>query len=218
MDITAIRKTYNRYARFYNLYFGSVMHPGRKAVVNKLGCKSGDRILEVGIGTGLSIPLYPPTTHITGIDISSTMLERAHAYYTKKGLQNVDLAIMDAENMSFPDNIFDKAVCMYVVSVAPHPERLINEMRRVCKPDGELLIVNHFQHQNQLISSLERLIAPLSDLLGFRPDLSLDTFLADTRLEITECSPVNLFGYWTLLRAPNNKETMDDVLARQATA
>jgi len=120
-------------------------------------------------------------------------------------LDNVTLEVMDAEDMSFPDDSFDKVVAMYVASVVPHADRLVNEMRRVCKPDGELFIVNHFQHANPLIGSAEHLAAPLSKLLGFRPDFSLDAFLAETGLNVVQRSPVNLFGYWTLLRAHNNK-------------
>jgi phosphatidylethanolamine/phosphatidyl-N-methylethanolamine N-methyltransferase len=206
LNIEAIQKTYRRYAQVYDLYFGAVFHPGRQAVIQRMNCRPGERILEVGVGTGLSLPLYPRDVNITGVDISPEMLERAQDRVAKDSLTNVQaLEVMDAEDMSFPDDSFDKVIAMYVASVVPNPSDLVNEMRRVCTQDGELYIVNHFQHTNPIIGSVERLVAPLSKHLGFRPDFSLRKFIMETGLEVVEQSQVNLFGYWTLLRARNNK-------------
>ena len=206
MDIDAIQKSYRRYARVYDFYFGAVFEPGRRAVIDRMHCRPGDHVLEVGVGTGLSLPLYPDHVFITGIDLSAEMLARAQARIERDGLGNVELSEMDAEQMSFADNSFDKVVAMYVASVVPHPDRLVTEMRRVCKPRGELFIVNHFHSTNPVIAWLEKMIAPLSSMLGFRPDFSLDKFLRDTGLEVVDKSQVNLLGYWTLLRAVNNKQ------------
>src|SRR5690242_17223623 len=146
MELEAIKKAYRRYARLYDLYFGAVFQPGRKAVVQRMDCQSGQRVLEVGVGTGLSLPLYPKDAHVTGIDISPEMLERARTRLAREGIARptIELHVMDAERMIFPDDSFDKVVAMYVVSVVPHPKRLVDEMRRVCKPNGEIFIVNHF--------------------------------------------------------------------------
>ncbi|MFA7097714.1 MAG: methyltransferase domain-containing protein [Gammaproteobacteria bacterium] len=210
MNIDAIQKAYRRYAQVYDLYFGALFQPGRQAVIEKMDCRPGDRILEVGVGTGLSLPLYPSDVQVTGIDISVEMLERAKKRVMRENLRHVAaLEVMDAEQMRFEDNSFDKVIAMYVASVVPHPVRLINEMQRVCKEGGELFIVNHFKHANPVIGGLESLIAPLSKLLGFRPDFSLPDFIRETQLNIQERSPVNLFGYWTLLRARNNKEALE---------
>ncbi len=207
MDIDAIQNAYRRYARFYDLYFGMLFHRGRKAVVDGMKCKSGEKILEVGVGTGLSLPLYPADITVTGIDISPEMLEKARARIARDGLDNVsDLQVMDAECMQFPDNHFDKVVAMYVVPVVTSPAGLVEEMRRVCKPHGEIFIVNHFQSTNPVISRLERLLAPYAEFLGFHPDLCFDTFIQETGLDVIERSGVNLFGYWTLLRARNSKQ------------
>lgn len=209
MDIEAVQRAYRRYAQLYDVYFGLIFQPGRKAILQRMDCRPGEHILEVGVGTGMSLPLYPHATQVTGIDISHEMLARARARKQRYELDNVlALQQMDAENMDYPDNSFDKVTAMYVASVVPSPERLVNEMRRVCKPDGELFIVNHFAHKNVLVGGMERLIAPLSKVLGFRPDFSLEEFIADTGLDVVEQSPVNLFGYWTLLRASNNKSTL----------
>ena len=205
MDLDAILKSYRRYARGYDLYFGALFQPGRRAVVERMHCRPGDRILEVGVGTGLSLPLYPPTVQVTGVDISPEMLARAMARAHRHDLGHVTLRCLDAAHMDFPDDCFDKVVAMYVVSVAPDPVRLVNEMRRVCRPRGEIYIVNHFHHANALVGGVERLAAPLSRLMGFHPDFSLEQFLGETGLAIVEQTPVNLFGYWTLLRAYNDK-------------
>src|SRR6266545_2875464 len=117
-------------------------------------CKPGESVLEVGVGTGLSLPLYPPSVKVTGIDVSPEMLERARALKERKGLNNVvALNYMDAEKMTFADSSFDKVVAMYVASVVPNAARLVQEMRRVCKPGGELWIVNHFRHANPVIGT-----------------------------------------------------------------
>jgi len=206
VNIDAIQKAYRRYGRSYDFYFGAILHPGRCEVIERMHCRPGDHVLEVGVGTGLSLPLYPDHVRITGIDISPEMLARARARKERFGLSNVvKLEVMDAERMSFPDNSFDKVIAAYVASVVPDSVRLVDEMRRVCKSDGELYIVNHFQHASQIIGGMERLLAPLSRLLGFRPDFSLDDFIAKAGLEVIERSPVNLFGYWTLLKISNNK-------------
>lgn len=205
MELESVLKSYRRYARGYDLYFGALLQPGRRAVVEGMGCRAGDRILEVGVGTGLSLPLYPRTVQVTGVDISPEMLARAAARADREGLAHVTLRCLDGERMDFPDDSFDKAVAMYVVSVAPDPVRLLNEMRRVCRPHGDIYIVNHFHHTNSIMGELERLTAPLARLLGFHPDFSLEKFVRETGLEIAERTPVNLFGYWTLLHVPNMK-------------
>ena len=209
MDIDAIKKAYRRYARIYDLYFGPVLHHGRKIVIDCLQCEPGDRILEVGVGTGLSLPLYPAFVKVTGIDISPEMLDYARGRVERDELMHVrDLRVMDAESMDFADNSFDKVMAMYVASVVPNPARLVDEMRRVCRPGGELYIVNHFRHTNPVISAVEGLIAPLSRLLGFRPDMCRRTFIEQTGLEVVETRGVNAFGYWTLIRARNTKQNV----------
>jgi phosphatidylethanolamine/phosphatidyl-N-methylethanolamine N-methyltransferase len=206
MDIDAIRKAYRRYARRYDFYFGALLEPGRRAVVTHMHCRAGQRILEVGVGTGLSLPLYPADVQVTGIDISPEMLLRARARRERQRLgQVVALEQMDAEHMRFADDSFDKVVAMYVASVVPTPARLVDEMKRVCRPGGALYVVNHFHRGGSLVGRIERRIAPLSRLMGFRPDLSCADFIRDSRLDVIEQIPVNLFGYWTLLCARNDK-------------
>lgn len=219
VDIQVIQKVYRRYAQGYDFYFGSMFQPGRRAVIKRMNCRPGDRILEVGVGTGLSLSLYPPKVRVTGIDLSREMLARARARKLRDRLNHVvALQLMDAERMQFEADSFDKVVAMYVVSVTPHPAHLVDEMRRVCKPDGQLFIVNHFQHANPVVRGMERMLSPLSRLMGFRPDFSLEKFIKETRLDVVERMPVNALGYWTLLQSRNNKTVANDVSSMMAIA
>ena len=207
MNIPAIEQAYKRYARVYDVCFGAAFQPGRRAIVDRMDCGPGERILEVGVGTGLSLPLYPDDVAVVGIDISRDMLEQARARQARCGLEHVSgLFVMDAENMEFEDDSFDKVVAMYVASVVPDPERLVNEMRRVCKPGGQIFMVNHFHSRNPILGGIEKLLAPLSKQLGFRPDFSLDRFLVETGLDAMNIRPVNLFDFSTMVEARNNKQ------------
>lgn len=214
MDIRAIEHAYKRYARFYDFAFGAVFQPGRKEIIERMNCRPGEHILEVGVGTGLSLPLYEKNVFVTGIDISSEMLARAQTRKIRDGLGNiVQLSVMDAENMDFEDNSFDRVVAMYVASVVPDPERLVKEMRRVCKSNGQIIFVNHFHSRNPVLGAFESLIAPLSKQLGFRPDFSLDRFIEETGLMATDIHPVNLFNFCTMVETINNKESLSEVMA-----
>jgi phosphatidylethanolamine/phosphatidyl-N-methylethanolamine N-methyltransferase len=207
LDIDGVRDAYRRYAHLYDRWFGKIFHPGRKLAIDQMGIKPGDRVLEVGVGTGLSLPEYPEGVEVTGIDVSPEMINQARQRAEDAGMTGVTLAEMDAEAMDLPDRAFDHVVAMYVLSVSPHPRRVVNEMRRVCKPGGDLFIVNHFRHANPVISTFERLLAPLSGLFGFHPDFAYDDFIEQTDLQVIETHPVNLFGYWTLVRAASTPQS-----------
>lgn len=204
MNISAVQKAYRRYARFYDAVFGHVLQQGRALAIKALNGRPGEAILEVGVGTGLSLPLYAGGVRVTGIDISNEMLDKARECVAQYGLGHVEALLeMDAEHMRFPDNSFDKVVAMYVVSVSPNPVQLIDEMRRVCKPGGEIFIVNHFRSRNPIVRLFEQVLAPLSQWLGFRPDMDLDSFIRAARLDVIEVRGANLFGYWKILRCRN---------------
>ena len=212
MHTEAIKRTYRRYAGVYDALFGPIFHPGRKLIVRALDCRPCDRILEVGVGTGLSLPLYPAHVKLTGIDLSPEMLAKARRRVAHKELAQVEALLeMDAEHMRFADNRFDKVVAMYVVSVVRDPVRLVQEMRRVCRPEGEIFIVNHFRSGNILVRMLENILAPFSMQVGFRPNLDIAEFLEATQLEVVEISRANLFGHWKLLRCRNTKKAAEAV-------
>jgi len=201
MHIESVKAAYRRYAGIYDAVFGPMLQPGRKALLKALGCGSGDRVLEVGVGTGLALPMYPREVRVTGIDVSHEMLERARARVARRGLKNVEALLeMDAESMSFPDASFDKVVAMYVVSVVDHPAKLIEELHRVCKPDGEIFLVNHVHSRNPVMGALEKGLARFSDTLGWHPDFELEQIPADIG-QVTEVSRVAFF--WKVMRLRN---------------
>ena len=201
MQIEAVKTAYRRYAGVYDAVFGPVLQPGRKAVMQALGLRPGERVLEVGVGTGLSLPLYPPDVTITGIDISREMLDKARRRVARRRLSNVDALLeMDAEHMSFPDASFDKVVAMYVLPVVSKPAQLLHELHRVCRPDGEIFIVNHVRSTNPLIAAFEQGLARFSDTIGFRPDFELRDMVSDAD-QVTELSRINFF--WKVMRLKN---------------
>ncbi len=210
MDQTTLSNTYSRYAKWYDYTFGAIIQPGRRKVIEKLQCKSGDKILEVGVGTGLSLPLYPENVEITGIDLSTDMLNIAQKRVDELKLTNVVLTQMNAELMTFEDNSFDRVVALYVASVVPNPDKLVAEMERVCKPGGELFIVNHFYNTHPVWGSMERFLSPLlTKMFGFQPCVRLDEFIEKTGIEIDEQHKVNAMGNWTFLRIKNRKQSHD---------
>jgi phosphatidylethanolamine/phosphatidyl-N-methylethanolamine N-methyltransferase len=199
MQIEAVKTAYRRYARIYDAVFGPVLQPGRRALLEALKLKPGDRVLEVGVGTGLSLPLYPASVRITGIDVSREMLEKARERVARRRLENVEALLeMDAEEMTLPSASFDKVVAMYVVSVVARPARLLQELHRVCRPDGEIFIVNHFRSENRFIGAVEKALAGFSPQLGFRPDFDLREVLPE--YHNGDVSRVNLFQKVVRLR------------------
>ena len=201
MQIESVKTAYRRYAAVYDAVFGPVLQPGRKAVVQALRLRAGEHVLEVGVGTGLSLPLYPRDVKITGIDVSREMLEKARRRVGHRRLANVEALLeMDAERMSFADASFDKVVAMYVVSVVERPDRLLAELHRVCRPHGEIFLVNHVRSDNRFIAAVEKGLARFSDKLGFHPDFELRDMVADAG-ELTELSRINFF--WKVMRLKN---------------
>jgi phosphatidylethanolamine/phosphatidyl-N-methylethanolamine N-methyltransferase len=194
-----VEKVYSTMARVYDGFFDWALGPGRRLAVARLPLRPGNRVLEVGVGTGLSLPLYPAGIHLTGIDISEAMLEQARLRRDSVGLINVDLRRMDAMSLSFGDETFDHVLAPYLISVVPEPLRVMAEMRRVCKPGGTVVVVNHFLSPNPILGSLERAFTPLSRWIGFRMDLPLDEIVPMSGLEVQSVQRVNLLGMWRLL-------------------
>nr|WP_245704692.1 class I SAM-dependent methyltransferase [Belnapia rosea] len=203
LDAGAVRDAYRRWAGVYDEVFGGVSGAGRRRAVAAVNRLAGTKVLEVGVGTGLALPLYEPKKQVVGIDLSRDMLRRARDRVANERLRNVTgLLEMDAESMAFEDGSFDIAVAMFTATVVPDARRLYREMRRVVRPGGELLFVNHFAAEGGLRWWAERTLAPLSRVLGWHPDFALTDLLEDPRqaAEITVCPP---FGLFTLVRVPN---------------
>ena len=206
MDLEDTLKTYRLFSGSYDLVFGPVFHPGRKDAVRIANDRPSQRILEVGVGTGLSLPYFRSDARVTGIDVSAEMLAKARRRVERRKLKQVDALLeMDAENMSFADNSFDAVLALYVASVVPNPTQFAAEMRRVCRPGGTIVVVNHFTSENPAMRFIEKRLAPLAGKIGFHADFPLDTFLAASQLQVREVRPSNLFGYWRLLRCINAK-------------
>ncbi|MFC7704788.1 class I SAM-dependent methyltransferase [Plastorhodobacter daqingensis] len=203
MDIDAITRSYRRWAPVYDGTFGRITRAGRRRAVAHVNARQGS-LLEVGVGTGLSLPQYSPALSVTGIDFSHEMLAKAQAKVREEGLSHVkELRQMDARQLDFPDATFDTVVAMYLVSVVPEPERVVSEMARVCKPGGEVLILNHFARETGLLARIERGMAPLADQLGWHPDFPRDRVLGEPRLRIkseTSVPPLGLFTFLVLER------------------
>ncbi|MGE0724387.1 MAG: class I SAM-dependent methyltransferase [Alphaproteobacteria bacterium] len=199
LDPEAIRRTYDRYAKVYDGIFGPILNPGRRRAVAAAEAEPDRRVLEVGVGTGLSLPLYR-RSRVVGIDVSDRMLERARQRVARQRLDRVeDLKVMDAEEMLFPAQSFDAVVLMHVASVVPRPDRLMAEVQRVLRIGGEAIVLNHFWTGRGAMSAIERALAPASNTVGFRP-LSLADLAAVTPLSLIGEERVNLFGYWSLVR------------------
>ena len=199
-----MRRAYGRFAPFYDVLFGPVLEPGRRAAIRSMGLAPGDRVLEVGVGTGLSLAAYPSHVRVTGIDIAPGMLARAEARVARKRLTHVEgLHAMDASAMGFDAGAFDVVIAMYVVSVVEEPARVVAEMRRVCRPGGRLIIVNHFRTTSRLIRTAEVALRPLHRAIRFRADLELDAFVADNALDVEQTSSANIMGYSTVLCCRN---------------
>ncbi len=197
MDADAVRNAYRRWAGFYDFGFGMVSRWARRAAVAAVNAAPGAHVLEVGVGTGLALPLYSPEKRVTGIDLSSDMLAQARLRVAETSLRNIDALLeMDAQATSFADGQFDVSVAMFVASVVPNPRALVAELKRVTRPGGTILFVNHFAAERGPVWWVERAMAPASSLLGWHPDFHLNHMFADTDLKsatIKGMRPMSLF-------------------------
>jgi phosphatidylethanolamine/phosphatidyl-N-methylethanolamine N-methyltransferase len=214
LDQGTIEKAYARWAPVYDLVFGAVFDKGRQAAIAAAECIGG-RILEVGVGTGISLPDYAPTNHITGVDISVPMLKKARERVAARGLANVEaLAVMDGAQMALPDTSFDVVVAQYVITAVPHPEATLDEFARVLRPGGEIVLVNHIGAETGFRRAFEQGFAPVARQLGWRPEFPwarLAAWVERTRgMRLVERRPMPPLGHFSLIRFGK------DALARAA--
>jgi phosphatidylethanolamine/phosphatidyl-N-methylethanolamine N-methyltransferase len=200
MDASAVRHAYRRWAPVYDFTFGQIAEAGRKHAVKIINSRKG-RVLEVGVGTGLSLPCYGDHLTLTGIDLSPEMLDKAREKVERRGLDNIaGLYEMDAGALAFPDESFDTVVAMYVMTVVPDPERVMRELERVCAAGGEVILVNHFSQEEGVRGWFERRLAPFADLIGWHAVFELDRVIVCDDLRLVERRSLRPFGLFTMLR------------------
>jgi phosphatidylethanolamine/phosphatidyl-N-methylethanolamine N-methyltransferase len=194
-----VERVYEKLANVYDLVFGPTLHPGRLVAIERMGIRPDDRVLEVGVGTGINTSLYPSNCQVTGIDLSASMLEKARERVAREHLRNVRLLEMDAASLTFADDSFDIVYAPYLVSVVPDPVKVVREMHRVAKPGGKIIVLNHFRSANPILSRLERAISPFTVHIGFKSDLDLPGFLAQADLQPVSIQKVNFPRIWSLV-------------------
>ncbi len=200
LDEANVVDAYRRWAPVYDGTFGRITTEGRRQAVEAVNRRSG-RVLELGVGTGLSLSMYKRGLEIVGIDLSPDMLEKAREKVATEGLENVSgLHEMDAAALDFPDASFDTVVAMYVMTVVPDPIAVMREISRVCKPGGEVLLLNHFSEDSGVRGWVERRMAPFASRLGWNPVFDLDRVMVCDDLRVVGRSTLKPLGLFTLLR------------------
>ncbi|MDX2309074.1 MAG: class I SAM-dependent methyltransferase [Hyphomicrobium sp.] len=201
IDERAVKVAYRRWAPVYDHTFGAVSTAARKHAVEVINREHEGNVLEVGVGTGLSLPGYKKDLQIVGIDLSAEMLVKARQRAEEHGLANVaGLHEMEASNLKFPDESFDTVVAMFVMTVVPEPERVMQELSRVTRKGGEVLLVNHFSQEEGVRGWVERRMAPLAEIIGWRPVFDVARVMGCPELTLVEERPMRPWGLFTLMR------------------
>jgi phosphatidylethanolamine/phosphatidyl-N-methylethanolamine N-methyltransferase len=200
MDDDNVKTAYKRWAPVYDHTFGKIATEGRRHAVQIINQSEG-RVLEVGVGTGLSLPDYKKSLEIVGIDLSPDMLEKARERVADENLSNVTgLHEMDASKLKFADNSFDTVAAMYLITVVPDPDSVMKELARVCKPGGQVLLVNHFSTDDGVRGWVERRMAPFGDKLGWRTVFDIDRVMVCPELKLVEKRDLRPWGIFTMMR------------------
>lgn len=204
MQTAGVAAAYDHWAPIYDLVFGKVFATGRREAIAAAE-KVGGRILEVGVGTGISLPHYSPDSRIVGVDISDHMLDKARERVRRLDLGNVEaIRVMDAEELEFPDSSFDVVVAQYVVTAVPNPERALDEFVRVVRPGGEIVITTRIGAERGLRGSIEKTLMPVTTRLGFRTEFLWERYEAwaarNGRVTLAENRPLPPLGHFSLVR------------------
>ena len=204
MRTDGVAAAYDRWAPVYDMVFGKVFTIGRTESIDAAE-RIGGRVLEVGVGTGISLPQYQRSTRLVGIDISESMLKKAAERVRTLGLDNVErIAVMDAEALEFPTDSFDVVVAQYVVTAVPDPERALDEFARVIRPGGELIITTRIGAGKGLRGGIEKALMPVTSKLGWRTEFPWSRYeawaAANGTVELAENRPLPPLGHFSLVR------------------
>lgn len=206
VGVEHVEKVYNTYSRFYDFVFGKVFESGREMAPYLLDLRPGMDLLEVGVGTGLSLPILPRNIKIVGVDLSEKMLAQAEKRLEREELKDrVRLLKMDATHLKFRSNTFDRVLAAYFISCVPEPIKVVEEMKRVCKPGGYLVFLNHFRSDNPVFGGIEKVLSPLFYRIGFRTDLLVNELMESCNLEIETLEHIDFLGHWKAVRCINPK-------------
>lgn len=201
MKLDKIKGVYAVHSYFYDSVFGRLYAPGRLAAIRLMDIKNpGQEILEVGVGTGVSLPHYPRHARVVGIDISKEMLEKAERRKTSMNLSNVEVCEMDAGDLDFPDARFDKVIAAHVISVVPEPSKVVKEMARVCKDEGNVYILNYIAAAGGVVGWFEQKFQPFREAMGLGRNVDFGLLVAEAGLVIEHIENVNVFGMCSLIK------------------
>jgi phosphatidylethanolamine/phosphatidyl-N-methylethanolamine N-methyltransferase len=222
LEKNAIAQAYGVWAPFYDLVFGAVFEQGRHAAI-RAAERIGGRVLEVGVGTGISLPDYSKTTRLVGVDISEPMLRKAQKRVSELRLHNVEgLALMDGERLAFPDASFDVVVAQYVITTVPNPEATLDELARVLKPGGEIVLASRVGAETGLRGAVEQCFGPLTHWLGWRLEFPWSRYENWAKrphgMRIVERRPMPPFGHFSLIRFAKERESSVLPLRRELRA
>jgi phosphatidylethanolamine/phosphatidyl-N-methylethanolamine N-methyltransferase len=205
LEHEAVKKIYGAYSHVYDIIFKRLFLPRIKHAIRSMDIQPGERVLDVGVGTGLSLPFFPKDCTVVGIDYSGDMLKKARKKVRVRGMDNVELIEMDAMDVDFKDDTFDKVFISHVVSVVPDPFKVMEEIKRVCKSGGRVVVVNHFKSTNDFFAALEKVFNPISKKIGWRSDLALDEFIDGAGLNVSKNYRLSKLDLWDIVIATNEK-------------
>jgi phosphatidylethanolamine/phosphatidyl-N-methylethanolamine N-methyltransferase len=201
-------RLYSEHALLYDKTFGKIFYDRIRQVIESLNIPPGAHVLELGVGTGTSFPAYPRHCEVSGIDLAADMLVQARAKIAKNTWSHLQVMEMDALSLTFADNSFDYVTAFHTVTVVPDPIRMLAEAKRVCRPGGKIVIVNHFTTDLPIIGPLTEALDPVTRRFGWRTKLRLAPFLEATDFNVEEIYKISKLSLYTVVVGANQKESV----------